>query len=51
MNKIPTKQFKNWVEELLTEEEGQNIARKGKIYLEILYEQSTGKKPFKLSKQ
>jgi len=39
-----TKQFKNWVEELLTEEEGQEIAVNGLEYLEMLYEQCTGKK-------
>ena len=42
-----TKQFINWVEELLTEEEGQSIARKGLSYLELLYEQCTGKKATK----
>lgn len=42
-----TKQFIDWVQELLTEDEGQNIARKGIAYLELLYEQCTGKKPTK----
>ena len=47
MSKTYTKQFKDWVEEMLTEEEGQEIARQGIIYLEDLYERCTGKKAFK----
>ena len=43
-----TVQFKNWVEEMLTEEEGREIARQGITYLQILYERCTGKSPFKL---
>lgn len=42
-----TKQFKNWVDELLTEEEGQSIAREGVVHLELLYERCTGKSPMK----
>lgn len=41
-----TKQFKNWVEELLTEE-GQNIAKEGLTHLENLYEKCTGLLPIK----
>ncbi len=44
-----TQQFKDWVEELLTEEEGQSIARKGIEHLETLYTQCTGKEPKKIS--
>jgi hypothetical protein len=44
---IHTVQFKNWVEELLTEDRGREIATKGLTYLEFLYEQCTGKSPFK----
>jgi hypothetical protein len=43
-----TSQFKNWVEELLTEEEGREIAAQGITYLQILYERCTGKLPFKI---
>ncbi|MEI6096429.1 MAG: hypothetical protein WCR08_13390 [Gammaproteobacteria bacterium] len=42
-----TIQFKNWVEELLTEEQGREIAAQGVTYLQILYEDCTGKSPFK----
>ena len=38
-----TKQFKHWVEELISEEEGRSIALKGIIYLKTLYKDSTGK--------
>jgi len=44
-----TKLFKNWVEELLTEEEGQSIARQGLNYLEILYKECTGKEAKKFN--
>lgn len=45
-----TTQFKNWVKELLTEEKGQEIARKGLSNLEFLYERCTSKKPIKKTK-
>ena len=45
-----TVQFKNWVEEMLTEEEGREIAAQGITYLQILYENCTGKSPFKSEK-
>lgn len=44
---IHTVQFKNWVEELLTEDYGREIATQGITYLQILYEDCTGKSPFK----
>ncbi len=46
MNKY-SKSFINWVKELLTEEQGQEIASQGITYLEILYENCTGKKAIK----
>ena len=45
--KIHTNEFKNWVEEVLSEELGRKIASQGITTLEILYEQCTGKLPFK----
>jgi hypothetical protein len=42
-----TVQFKNWVEEMLAEEKGREISAQGITYLQILYEDCTGKSPFK----
>jgi hypothetical protein len=44
-----TSLFIDWVKELLTEEEGQNIARQGLNYLEILYKECTGKEAKKFN--
>jgi hypothetical protein len=44
---IHTTQFKNWVEEMLTEDYGREISAQGITYLQILYEDCTGKSPFK----
>ena len=44
MEKDYTVKFKNWVKELLTEEQGQTIAREnGLIGLELLYTKCTSK--------
>lgn len=44
---IHTIQFKNWVDEVLTEELGKEIASEGITKLEIMYEECTGISPFK----
>lgn len=46
-----TTNFKNWVQELSTEDEGKKIINENGLNgLEILYTRCTGKSPIKLNK-